>query len=64
MGTGNDQFSIGSYSLGTMNFGLVSQADWSMYKKVNMSGILGKDFLRDLSGLVGRRCGRLNFKKK
>ncbi|KAI6220737.1 Eukaryotic aspartyl protease [Aphelenchoides besseyi] len=41
MGVGNDQLTIGQTSLGAQDFGLVKQADWSMYKKVNTSGIFG-----------------------
>ncbi|KAI6170754.1 Peptidase A1 [Aphelenchoides bicaudatus] len=52
MGTGNDMFTVGSYSLGTLDFGVVDHADWSMYKKVNMSGILGLG-LQSMTGITG-----------
>lgn len=50
MNTGNDQFTVNSNSLGTLNFGIVNKADWSMYKRVNMSGVLGLG-LQSLTGI-------------
>ncbi|KAI6243452.1 Eukaryotic aspartyl protease [Aphelenchoides fujianensis] len=41
MDVSNDQFAVGQSGLGTQDFGLVKQADWSMYKSVNTSGIFG-----------------------
>jgi len=41
MKTGNDLFAVSTKSFGTLDFGLVNKADWSMYKIVNMSGVLG-----------------------
>jgi len=52
MASGNDHLSINSNSLGALDFGIVDHADWSMYKKVNMSGILGLG-LKSMTGING-----------
>jgi hypothetical protein len=42
MDSANDMFRINSFAMGTIDFGLVSRADWSLYRRVNTSGVLGK----------------------